>query len=69
MIDNNTIQFKRIYEPVQDPGEKISRWYTRIPRYYELSSSLVDFTKDVPLDIGMSSGLMWDLTVSIDSTD
>lgn len=68
-MQNSISPFNTMYSAVQDPAEKLARWYTRIPKYFYLISAEVSFSEDIPLDIGMSSGLIWDMVISCDSTD
>jgi hypothetical protein len=69
IMDSREYNFNKAYTPVLDPGEKIARWYYRIPKYYYLNAIDVDFDADVLLDVGMVSGLIWDISVSCDTTD
>jgi hypothetical protein len=68
-MGNVTNGFKDVYRPIQDPDQKIARWYTRDPFYFYLRYPETDFDDDIIFELPVEKGFIWDIAISCDSTD
>jgi len=62
------MSFDHLYSGVQDPLERVGRYHSRLVKDYSFDAG-TDFASDIELPIDMVEGLLWDLSVAVDSTD